>query len=409
MMKKSQILALVLVFCMAFVTLAGCAQKPTETTPAETSNAPTETTAPTTAATDAATDASALDKSSLVPHKIGVIFYGKDDPFAANVYRQVNRAGELLNCDITWAFGSMDPNDQITDAQNLIAAGVEGIMCVPLGEIATQKIMQLCEAKGVYFSICFRNIVDDEIRNEVQASSYWVGNSTEDNYNVGADIMQILHDQGATKVGLLLGVGEQSYEVERNQAFYDKAEELGMEVLAEATPLIGTNDAQSATENFLTSYPEMDGIAVTCGATGQGEIIVAAVERLNKAGQVKVGMCDTFTNMQDAYEKGSVSATAGGFSLDGFFNFMWLYNSVDGYPLSDKTDLDLIQNVIYVTSAEECEAYNKYIDTPDFDIYTDEEILSLVKRLNPDMNHAAMQEIMQEYNLDYVVNKAKSR
>lgn len=386
-MKK--LLALFLAAVMIF-SLAACAA--TET-PAET---PSDSTAPADSA------APADSTSEYVPHKIGVIYYGIDDPFCAEVYRTINRAGELLNCEIVWAIGSLDPNDQITDAQNLIAAGVEGIVCIPLGEIATQKIMQLCEQEGVYFSITLRQVDDPEIREEVYYSDYWVGNVNEDNYDQGRVIIEQLYKEGCRKIGLLLGVGEQSYEVARNQAFYETAEELGMEVLAVSTPIIGTTDATAATENFITSYPEMDGIAVCCGATGQGEQIIATVDRLGKTDQVKIAICDTFTGMAEAFESHSVHCCAGGFSADTLFSFMWLYNAVDGYPLTTEKAVSLTQNTLYITNAEECLEFDTYVDNEAYHVYKDEDILSMVRRTNPDFDIEAMQEYMSLYSLDWI-------
>jgi len=356
-------------------------------------------------------DTSGMESTGTVEggRKMGIIFYGKDDPAAAALYRNLNKIGEMLNCEIVWALGSFDPNEQLTDAQNLIAAGVEGIICVPLNDVASQKIMQLCDENEVFFSIFLRDIVDEKILEEVESSKYWVGASTEDNYALGAQIIQDIYDNGARKLGLLMGVGEQSFEVARNAGFYDKIEELGMEILAEAAPLNGSTDAEGQTENFLTSYPEMDGIAMVSGATGNGEIVMAALERNNRIGQVRVGSCDTFDGMMDGFEVDTLDVTAGGFYSDGVFNFMWNYNSVVGTPISDTNTTTLIMPVMFINSAEECELYERYVDTPDYDLFTFEDIQQLLKSENPDLTIEKYQEIMDEFTLENIATKAESR
>ena len=86
---------------------------------------------------------------------------------------------------------------------------------------------------------------------------------------------------------------------------------------------------------------------------------------------------------------------------------MMLYNKVVGTPLSDEVEW-LNQNYIFVTSAEECDGYEKYIDNPDYMIYTADDIRAMSKAHNPDFTIEELRQIMEEYTLENVVAKAEA-
>ena len=78
-----------------------------------------------------------------------------------------------------------------------------------------------------------------------------------------------------------------------------------------------------------------------------------------------------------------------------------LANSVEGTPLSDSF-INLSQKEVIVTSAEECLDFEKYIDNPDFQIYSDEIIKSLNGKFNPDVSLSDFTDLMSAFSLDWV-------
>ena len=69
-------------------------------------------------------------------YKIGVILYANQDTLGGRIYSLLNDAAKALGCEITFALGDYDTTAQLTSAENLIAAGVDGIICLPLAETA---------------------------------------------------------------------------------------------------------------------------------------------------------------------------------------------------------------------------------------------------------------------------------
>lgn len=109
---------------------------------------------------------------------------------------------------------------------------------------------------------------------------------------------------------------------------------------------------------------------------------------------------DVWEGMGEAFEDGYLAATAGGMSYDGLFSFIALYNYLSGKPMTDKGAAHLEWREIVITSAEECVNFEKYVDRPDVQLYSDETIKSLVGASEEDFN-----ELMSQFNMEYVLEQ----
>lgn len=335
-------------------------------------------------------------------HKIGVIFYGKDDALGQCVYEEVNHAAEVVGIEVEWALGDYDTESQLTSVENLISAGCEGIMFMPIEDASAQKVGQACEESGIYFAICFRDILDSGIKSYVESCEYYVGSCWEDDKGAAGDLVSVLAEDGRSVFGLEKMNPSIALAV-RNDGFAEGAEAAGAEIVAEYEV---PNDGNSQTHingvtNFLNLYPDMDGILMTTSSQGAAEAIVNTVKQNSEVGKVKLAMFDLYEGIADDFAAGWVAAAAAGNSPDALFVFLALVNAVDGTPLSDSF-INLSQKEVIVTSAEECADYEKYIDNPEYQIYSDEMIQNLVGRYNPDVTLEDYTEIMEAFSLDWV-------
>ena len=186
-MKLKKTVAMLLVVLMAAFALVSC-------------GAPAASEEPSAPASEAQESAPAADESAATGDqtadtegkKLGVIFYSKDDAMGAAVYATLNYAAEALGVEIQWDLGKLDPTAQITAAENLIASGCDGILCIPLSEVVTQKVAQLCQENGVYFQICFRTITDEAIKTEVEGYEYYLGECVEDEVNAAKHMVELM-------------------------------------------------------------------------------------------------------------------------------------------------------------------------------------------------------------------------
>lgn len=342
-----------------------------------------------------------------VRHKIGVILYGKDDAFGAAEYAYINAAAEALNVDIQWALNDYDAESQLASAENLVSAGCEGLLFLPISDNTVDLISNYCEQNEIWFQMMNRDISDQAIKDACQANPWYVGTSFEANEEACAEMTKMMADEGRLNYGLGKVAPGSSLAV-RNDAYEIAAADVGGKILADYTaPSDGSTQAYvTYMENFVNSYPEMDGLLMSSASGGGGETVINTLGSLTEPGKIKVCSFDTFEGMQEAFEAGWLTALAGGIEIQSLFDFVMLYNAVDGTPLAD-TYTVLLQKFIYITSAEDCENYAKYISNPEYMIYDADTIRSMAKRYNPDASIDTINALMDEYSLESVVAAAK--
>jgi len=386
-MKKALLLVLAL-SVMAVSMLGGCSG----TAPA--SSQTTE---------NAAEDVENLDNGG--DKTIGVVFYSKTDALGSVVYALVNEAAKAWGVNVKWEIGGLDNDTQLNSVQNLISGGVDGIVIIPLADTVTQKTSEMCEKAGVYFSLCFRDIIDDTIRQQVTANPYFVGMTFEADYDAAKEMVKIAADAGHKKAGGGYKSPTVPFEKQVTAGFNDGMEAYGVNKMAEYT-VSDTGDANvtiSNIENFLDAYPDMDMILSGAGSQGMAE---ATVQLLANTG-VKLVTRDFFTGMEDAFNNGTLAVACGGMAPDALYSFAMCYNAVAGTPLSDSY-ICCQQKYIFLTSAEECKTFETYFGSDLShvgDIYTEEYLNTLVKANNESLNAETLQQIMDEYSMEWILKQ----
>lgn len=334
--------------------------------------------------------------------KIGVIFYSKDDALGQSVYSCLNYAAEALeNVKIEWNIAGTEATEQIAAVENLISAGCEGILIIPMTDVVTQRAAQACEEAGVKLALCFRTIGDEAIREQVEAMECYVGQCAEDEAGTAQAMVEYMAEQGYGEFGLGYINPSEVLKV-RNEGFDAGMEETGTKKLAEYTiPTSGDTQTHiSSVENFISSYATLDAILCASASQGAGEAITnTLLSRGN--GKVKLAAFDTFDGMYDGFEEGVIACLAGGMYPDALFSFMALYNEVDGNPLSEEP-IALYQNYLLIRSADECETFDKYVSDPEFRIYDAETIKNMAVRYNEELTLEKLQELQGEFSMDYV-------
>ena len=124
---KKRMIALVLAVVLAMGLLAGCGGSSGGAAEGE---------------TEAATNVT----NSADGPTIGILWYSNTDPLGKQVYTIVNAAAEELGVNVMWEIGKFDNDAQLTSIQNLISAGVDGIILQPMDASFIPKAMELCDA-----------------------------------------------------------------------------------------------------------------------------------------------------------------------------------------------------------------------------------------------------------------------
>ena len=340
-------------------------------------------------------------------HTIGVILYGKDDAFGAAEYAYINSAAEALDVNIIWALNDYTAETQLASAENLVAAGAEGLLFLPISDNTVELISDYCKANKVWFQMMNRDISDETIKANTQANPYYVGTSFEANEAACDYMTKILVDEGRTNLGLGKVAAGSSLSF-RNDYYTNAASKYGAKILAEYTaPSDGSTQAYvTYMQNFTTSYPEMDGLLMSSGSGGGGETVLNTLKSLVSPGTIRISSFDTFEGMQEGFNDGWLACLAGGIEIQSLFDFVLLYNAVDGHRLQD-TYTVLYQKFIFITSPEDCENYSKYISNPSYMIYDKEAIRNMTVRYNPSCTIQTVLDVMDAYTLESVVSAAK--
>ena len=340
---------------------------------------------------------------------IGVIFYSIDDALGSSVYSVVNYAAQALgNVEVNWAVGAVTGADQITNAENLISSGVDGIMVISLDNSATQKISNLCEENGVYMSLCFRS-VDESVLADVESNPYFVGYCCEDEAGTAYKMVEEISKQGSSKVCTHY-VEESSSLSGRNDGFVEGIKEFGIEELANYVMINSSDNSDhiNAVSNYLSFYPDCDTILVSQASSGIAESIMNILRdpSANTNG-TKLATFDTFEGMSEGFENGLLSCVAGGIYPDALLSFMALYNAVTGYPLVEDGMVELMLPYMLISDADSLTYYESTMNDPEYRIFTEDQIRNLAAVYNPELTIDDFNAIIDNWSLDYVRSLAE--
>lgn len=391
-MKKKMIALLTSMTLVLSTILMGCgSQKNTgETKEQQTEEASSET----------------AQTSDKLPEKlkIGVVIWSTTDDLGGASARLLNYASDIIGCEMVYNTNISSPESQITATENLIAAGCNAIAICNYSDDILPKITSLCEENEVYFTLIWRSISDPEVKEIVEASPYYLGNTCESEEETGYMMGESFHNMGCENIAVITMEKGDATADARDAGFDRACEEFGMNRISEVrNNTLTAEETTKAVENFLASFPELDGIFVTGGSNTILEGVIQALALHNKTGEVKVACIDFISDLDKYIEEGAIDAISGGHFVDPLFSYMLMVNKLAGTPLSDNCEqIDL--NFINLQSPEDARNYYKYCEGDSYP-YNEEEIRSMVKYFNSDMTIDKLKEIAAAYSIDDVVSR----
>lgn len=391
-MKKKMIALLTSMTLVLSTILMGCgSQKNTgETKEQQTEEASSET----------------AQTSDKLPEKfkIGVVIWSTTDDLGGASARLLNYASDIIGCEMVYNTNISSPESQITATENLIAAGCNAIAICNYSDDILPKITSLCEENEVYFTLIWRSISDPEVKEIVEASPYYLGNTCESEEETGYMMGESFHNMGCENIAVITMEKGDATADARDAGFDRACDEFGMNRISEVrNNTLTAEETTKAVENFLASFPELDGIFVTGGSNTILEGVIQALALHNKTGEVKVACIDFISDLDKYIEEGAIDAISGGHFVDPLFSYMLMVNKLTGTPLSDNCEqIDL--NFINLQSPGDARNYYKYCEGDSYP-YNEEEIRSMVKYFNPDMTIDKLKEIAAAYSIDDVVSR----
>ena len=335
--------------------------------------------------------------------KIGVIFYSKDDSLGQLVYSYLNYAAENVDgLEIQWALGSMDTNSQVTDAENLIAAGCDGIMALTVDDLAIQQIANVCNESGVYFQVMFRAPDSEDIAAALENYEYYLGYAIEDTVATSYHSIEILADDGISKIA----VGTNTHSATstlRNTGMENACADLGIERVAQFDLGSDVSSIQSDLQNVLDSYDDIEAVWLMSGSQGIAEICVNTLRAHKETTGETIGLMtfDPFDGMAQAFEDGILYGDISGQAPLCLAAFASLYNAIDGHPLSEEK-VAIQFPFLIVASSEDLSIFEEYYNNPDVQLYDGEVIRNMLYRYNPDVTLDELQAFWSGFSMEWI-------
>lgn len=398
---KKRVMAVLLCLALAVTALTGCGGGQADT--GENSAAEVPDTAE---GEEAVSAESSGDTEGKLPEKfkIGVVIWSTVDDLGRASAEMLDYASEVLGCEMVYNTNISSPESQITATENLIAAGCDAVAICNYSDDILPRIAKICEDSGVYFTLIWRSIADPEVKEIVENCPYYLGNTCEDEEEIGYRMGKSLYDKGCSNIAVITQEKGDATADARDRGFDKACEELGMNRISEVrNNTLTAEETTKAVENFLASFPELDGIFVVGGSNTILEGVIQALALHGKTGEVKVACVDFISGLDQYFEEGAIDAISGGHFVDPLFSYMLMVNKLAGTPLSDTCET-INLNFVNLESAEDAENYYTYVEGDGFP-YNEEEIRNMVKYFNPDMTIDELRSIADAYSVDDVMTR----
>ena len=133
----------------------------------------------------------------LPSYKIGIICHTNSGGCWERIYDAAKYVADNLNCTVGSAIGS-NADSCLTEAENMIAAGYDGLIFLADGGV-TSRLIDMCSEAGVYiaFSGCNLTVTEEAGYEEFSRNEYYCGNYSHDEYGDAHKCVEMMLENGA--------------------------------------------------------------------------------------------------------------------------------------------------------------------------------------------------------------------
>ncbi len=322
-------------------------------------------------------------------YTVGVIIHTTTDYLCAKLKAYTDYLGKAFSVKFSYyIIENFADETYLAGIENLCAQGVDGIITTNFSGTAVLQGLKICEDNGVYMGVGWSQI-DEQIKDQVYASDYFVGGAYESEVQAGKDIIESLIDAGCKNIAPI------GYEP--GITCHDRRWNGMMEAFEEHPEIKKAGEYRGleftkAVEDYLAADETIDGIAITLLGI---EYCMEPIKSAGREGQVKIAFVDLSENCGEYLESGDVVCAIGGQYVDVVFPFIFMYNALNGTPL-EKTEVPV--NFITCKTGEEFENYAAYLHADGVYCWTDEELKDVIVKYNPDATAEMLVEMGAKYS-----------
>lgn len=280
---KRRIISLILAATFGAALLVGCGSENADNTPAESSG-----TAETTVLSGEGKTIACLCPSISIDY-YKQVFYG------------VIKAAEEKGYDVQIVTGMTSIDDQVSTIEDLVEAGVDGIVLSPMDSYGISSALDLCKERGVIFisndeAYGTDNIPDCRIINANTAVATACAESFAASMNYEGRVICL---RGST------GVAVYDEKVDAWEAVFEQYD--GIEVLEIQESADDQSSAQQVTADLLQQYPDVDGVITFNEVMLQGAIIALEEAGYELGEDVKLASNNYSSEITSYIESGACS------------------------------------------------------------------------------------------------------
>lgn len=215
-----------------------------------------------------ATDAKPVDVARYKkdgPYKIGYAGFGQVNSWRVQAFEATRILAENLGVDLRITDAGGDATKQISDAEDLLAQGVDALLISPVASEPLAPVIERAYDLGIPVIVWGSDAATDKYTAKIVADDYYFG------YAGGQKLAQDMGGKG--NVIMLRGIAGNSVE----KARYDGAaaalnEAGGIKIVGEEYGSWAFDQGKTITETFLAANPKIDGVWASGAAMTRGAI-----------------------------------------------------------------------------------------------------------------------------------------
>jgi simple sugar transport system substrate-binding protein len=343
-MKK---VIVVLMACLLVMgAVAGCASN---AAPAASSSAPAAS------SSAASVEPAASSSAPAETIKIGFSFPTKNNEFWSKSLDFVNYAATELGVEVVAQDCDNKQEKQVSDVDNMIAAGIKGLVLAPQDASVCPGIVQKCKEKNIPVMIADRWPGDD-----LKAGTDYLGFIGPNDAQAGYDIAMALINGGCKNlvgIGGFAGTSVAEGRKEGLEKAVKENESKGVKLLQYEAAGENMDQGDKALRNMLQSNPGIDG--VWCYNDSHALASVNILKEKSMLDKVKVGGMDLLNPAVESIEKGELYFSTGGHWMQTGFALIMVFDAINGkLPTETVVKLDLLA----VTKDNMAKFKAKYVD-----------------------------------------------
>lgn len=383
MKSAKKFLAIALILTLALSVLGSCGKKADDKKPAE---------------SPGTTGGASYD--------IGFQVWGAGVPILDSFGDAMEWCLTTLGCTYTRASDDFSADKELSNAQNFLAAGKDGLLIQLSAGPVLNQVAKECEEKKIPLATYITIGDDPDIENLAKTNKYWVGACDSQLVLDGELVAQYALDAGCKSAVIIGGnIGDNSQD-QRQNGFTRVFEAGGGKVLATAR-CTDNSEAPTKAQDMLAANPDADCLYAMVGDYVEGSML--ALENLGRTDKIKMFMSCVDATSAQYIKDGKIECGNDGISIGAYIASTMMVNFLDGHPIKDpngyaprfsakpikvdKSNVDLYLKIFYS-------------DDPSIKPVNKKMLESLLWRHNPDVSYQTYIDLLNNMGeLSYIAEQ----